>query len=341
MKITQAHMFYNQNHSVHSPCLFCSKPWVDVVDTCFNFTTHVIGNDKAYLPFTPIHNFIGDRIVSVPYTDYTCSQSDEETLFGWLDHLKRQYPKCYMRFRFTGALEIPVDLGDEWHVTHNAVYHRVPVQEEDRMYQRLSSAFRRGIRKAESYDIQIIQQNDKESLSQFYDLHTVHRSKTFGILTHPFLFYEKIYENFFKNNRGFILTASYQNANVSSILVLEYDGTFYYKFGASEIDMLHLRSNNMLFWHLLKIASARKINEVDLGLSWSTESDQGLRRFKASMGGKSYPVSTITCQPACYNMVKDQEARQVLKGISRLLTEGDLDLSTLKAAGEQMFKYFN
>ena len=127
---------------------------------------------------------------------------------------------------------------------------------------------------------------------------------------------------------------------LSSYLVLIYKSVLYYKFGASDPGGLIYRPNNALFWDLLRYASENGLHTLDLGLSLLDGTDDGLIRFKEGMGGVSSSMCLLRHDPVNYNHVKEKGIRKMLRNITQVVVETELETEQIDQLGRSLFHLF-
>jgi len=331
--------FFSRQPPDAEPSLFCSEAWIAAVDAAFAWNTGVIEAEGDYLPFTPIENRVGRRIVVQPYADCARDFSSRETLQALLSGLAGEFPHHSLSVRVGGPAAEATFEG--WRNEPKAGVYRLACGPADKMWEGLSSAFQRGVRRATRDGVQVVTATGLEDLRRFHRLFVVHRAAKFGILSPPWKFFEQLHERFFAAGRGFILEAWANGHVIAGLLVLRHRDVLYYKYGASDLTALELRPNNLLFWTLLESATRDRIREIDLGMTWSDEGDAGLRRFKESLGARFCGVSFLSRRPEDYDLDRELAVRAELRATSGRLARARDDPVALGAAGAELFRYFN
>ncbi|GJL53173.1 MAG: hypothetical protein NPIRA02_03050 [Nitrospirales bacterium] len=318
--------------------LFDSNEWIKTLLHTFSYQIYAIQQDRGMIFFAFIDDFIGKRIVSLPFSDYVKSGLNIDQLEDIIKTIERNFKDCPIKFRWDGESFKDCTIRN---LTTNIVaqYHRVDIDDEDVMLKNTSNSFRRAVAKAKKNGVSIHKSSDIESVRRFFRLFAQHRKLKFKILTPPITFFEVIFDEFFKAGNGFVLEAMLDGEVISAILLLKHKNVLYYKFGASKMEKLEYRSNNLLFWDLLCRARKDQYDIVDLGMSWCADDDIGVVRFKQSMGAISYPIAIISNTLLAEDN-KREDARQVLRDITKLIIESDPDEELLHKAGNLLFRYF-
>ncbi len=140
---------------------------------------------------------------------------------------------------------------------------------------------------------------------------------------------------------GFYLEAYTKNNDHAATLVILRSGNGWFsKFGTSDLDLLDDRPNNLLFDHLTGAVDAGEADFLDLGLSGSSESYAGLRRFKAGTGAAEFPLTYLTYYPTGYDPTSGERFRSAVSGLTAALVELDADRKTVAPISESLYRYF-
>ena len=288
--------------------------------------------------FVALEDIVGKRLISLPFSDYQMVEMSLDDARRFIEVLKKIYPGYAIHFKWAGNFG---EMNDPHiHVRQHAVYHRISVKSEARMWQEVSGAFRRGVRKAKNHKITLNIGKNKAALKRFYGLFCRHRAHKFKILSPPFLFFEEIYDHFFSTGKGFVLEALEQGHLIAGLLILEYEKGLYYKYGASDLDKLALRPNNFLFWELMKLAGRGNYDYIDLGMSWLTEADKGIVKFKESFGGRAFPIFSILAKGSDENEIHISDTQKMFRELTDILVERTMDEHAFDRLGMLLFKYF-
>lgn len=320
--------------------LFYSHGWVSVLSDEYGYDIRVLKKieSKGYMLLAFTDNFAGKKIISLPFCDYTESPLSNEELSSYIEFLSRHYADSQIIIKSAG-IQTQAFENKNWILSREAIFHRVPVQDEKTMWSVLSSPFQRGIKKAIKSGIRIGFSSGKEAIERFYKAHTRLRMEKFHSIPQAYSFFERIFDHFISKNKGFVVEAWLGDALTASIVVLLDGNRIFYKFGTSEPEYLDYRPNNLIFWELMQFAIKNKYQDIDLGLTGISEAYEGLRRFKEHMGGIPQPIRTYKWLPANFNKERDAEINGFFSAITGMIVDtGDTALS--RKAAELMYKYF-
>lgn len=106
-----------------------------------------------------------------------------------------------------------------------------------------------------------------------------------GLFPQPYIYFESLWNVLRLNNHIDILYALYNGQVISSILILKYNNTFYYEYGATNKKKLVYRPSHFLLWESIKMAHKSGYLHYDFGRT--QKNNQGLRSFKDKWGTKS------------------------------------------------------
>jgi CelD/BcsL family acetyltransferase involved in cellulose biosynthesis len=152
---------------------------------------------------------------------------------------------------------------------------------EEKLFNGLESAVRRGVRKAGQAGVRISFDTGMESVRTFFALHCRTRRRH-GLPAQPFRFFRNIQRHLLAPGQGFIATARLGNQPLASSVFFCHGRQALYKFGASDYRFQQLRPNNLVMWEAMRHGAQRGLATLNLGRT--SLSNQGLRRFKLGLG---------------------------------------------------------
>ncbi|MCB0340275.1 MAG: GNAT family N-acetyltransferase, partial [Bdellovibrionales bacterium] len=333
-----------QSHdSTLTTSLFSSPAWLDALSAEYGFEFSVLYHgDNVFegLYFVSIDDLAGKRVISLPFSDYVLSSLAPPLLAQGLNYLRLQFPAHSIIYKSADMREFGKLLGSNWSSTRQAVYHRVSIDDEEIMWNRLSESFQRGVKKAKKSNVTVNHLLNEHSLEDFYKLYCALRLEKFHSIPQPFSFFKKILDRFSLDNSASILVASVEQKPVAVLFVLFYGEVAYYKFGASDGLYLNHRPNNLLFWELLCSLRERGVTELDLGLSGGGDSYAGLRKFKESMGGNERAIEYFTCRPESPNNNSAEEFKAHLSSLTTAIVNAKLDSEQVSSLSKLIYRYF-
>jgi CelD/BcsL family acetyltransferase involved in cellulose biosynthesis len=319
--------------------VFLSPPWLEVLAQTYGFqmSALVALNERsepcAGLPFCYISDLAGDRIVSLPFSDYCDPLVAEPAQWECLvtELIKERLPitlrclNCHIPTRDPRFTRVK---SAKWHgVNLREDLHLVRQRFEVTVSQKIRQSYRRGL------CVQIAQ--DIKPLRRFFDLHLQVRKRKYRLLAQPYRFFENIWHYFMEAGKGVLMLAVYDGQVIAGSLYLEWDGTFYYKFSASDPAYLSYRPNDLLVWEGIKYAKERDCLELDLGLS--DVDQEGLLHFKRKFGSEEGEIIFLRHVPEGKGLRQEQQFRQHFDSLTPLLTHDSVPEDITEAGGEILY----
>jgi CelD/BcsL family acetyltransferase involved in cellulose biosynthesis len=222
----------------------------------------------------------GRRGVSLPFTDFcpalNAGDQDGRALYEAATGLGRERRWKYLECRSAseGWAGASPSLAFHAHVVDLAAG-------VDALFQRLDSAVRRGIRKAEGAGLQVGFSGAPEAMEGFYALHCRTRRRH-GLPPQPVRFFRNIQRHLLGPGQGFVATARLKEQPVAAGVFFYHDRQALYKFGASDYAFQQMRPNNLMMWAAMQHCAGRGCTALHLGRT--SLANEGLRRFKLSLG---------------------------------------------------------
>jgi lipid II:glycine glycyltransferase (peptidoglycan interpeptide bridge formation enzyme) len=136
----------------------------------------------------------------------------------------------------------------------------------------------------------------------------------------------------FDQGLGFILVALKNDEFLAAAVFLHWQHTLTYKYGASAVDSLSLRPNNLLFWTAIQWGCENGYTVFDMGKT--DLANTGLREFKSGWGAREMPLtySILAAEPS---HAWTGKLMPIMKIIIR-----NSPLFVCQAIGELLYKYF-
>jgi acetyltransferase-like isoleucine patch superfamily enzyme/CelD/BcsL family acetyltransferase involved in cellulose biosynthesis len=320
--------------------LFTSPPWIRAVCETYNFTpqarivTDAEGRPTDGFTWVPISDILGDRLVSLPFSDraepFVGDPANWSPLLG--DLLLTGVPltiRCQ-----DGAVPTADDrlmrAGEAaWHVTP---LDR-PLQE---LHRSISSAARRNIAAADRNDVHVEAATGLDALRTFHRLHVSLRKYKYRLLAQPFSLFERIWQEFTACDGIVTFLARVDGEPIAGAVHLVWNDVLYYKFGASLTGALPLRPNDALAWTALRWASERGLRLYDWGLSDLNQ--PGLIAYKRKWASEERRIVTLCSPSRGPNNHRDPD--QVLGDLTCLLTDDAVPDQITERAGSLLYRYF-
>lgn len=319
--------------------LFCCPPWIRAVARTYGFavkaSVRTVGSRiEAAVPYCEISDIRGDRLVSLPFSDY-CDPliGDRETWNQLVTPLLASNVPINLR-----CLRSAVPAGDErFRVKVPALWHGVNLnQSEEELWASLHSSARQNIRKARINGVSVRDGRTIDDMRTFHRMHRSLRKSKYRLLAQPLSFFENIHEEFARNDGINVLLAEHDGEPIAGIVLLEWNGTLYYKFNAS-LDQRYC-PNDLLAWHALQYGRQRGMVRFDFGLSDLEQ--PGLIRYKRKFATEEREVSFVQWRPEGYANPKGDQAGAVLHEMTALLTDAAVPDEVTRTAGEKLYRFF-
>jgi hypothetical protein len=152
---------------------------------------------------------------------------------------------------------------------------------KDELSDRCKSSVRRALRKAHDSGLTTEVSRTRESVSEFYRLHTRTRRRH-GLPPQPLRFFLNIYEEVIKAGFGFVVLVRKGSQPIAAVVFFHFGKKAIYKFGASDESLQELRGNNLAMWEGIQSLAREGAETLHFGRTSLTNA--GLRRFKLSWG---------------------------------------------------------
>jgi CelD/BcsL family acetyltransferase involved in cellulose biosynthesis len=181
--------------------------------------------------------------------------------------------------------------------------HRIDLRVgQEKLFQGLEGAMRRGVRKAERTGMRIDFDSGKESMRTFFTLHCRTRRRH-GLPPQPIRFFMNIQRHLLSLGRGFIAIARLEGRSLAAAVFLHDGRHALYKFGASDEAFQQMRPNNLLMWAAIKSCAERGLATLNLGRT--SLSNEGLRRFKLGLGAAEEEIRYMKYDFSSEQFVRD------------------------------------
>jgi hypothetical protein len=275
----------------------------------------------------------GERIVSLPFCDYTDPLVDDaatyEALVAPLIAKGRPLTTRWLRStvpRSAGALQ----------PTGAARWHGVALEASDEeRWAALGGSARRNVRAAERAGLAVRESSAMVDLEAFHAMHRHVRRTKYRLLAQPLALFANLREAF-GDDGCTVLLAEHDGEPVAGILFLRWRDTWYYKFNAS-VDLRH-RPNDLLAWQGTVRGRRRGLRLLDFGLS---DADQeGLVRYKAKYATAEADIVALSHRPEGWSDPRGDETGRLLGEMTRLLTEPSVPDDITTRAGDLLYRYF-
>ena len=322
--------------------LFHSPTWALVLSDTYGLEPEALtvvdagGRPAAGIIYCQVSDLGGDRLISLPFSDYCdpllTSRKEWEALFGAL-----RESGLPITFR---CVRCPIPPGDERLIAiKKARWHGVDLREDiHALWKNLAPTTRRSIRKARREGVKLRALDDATFLHEFYQLHQRIRKHKYRLLAQPRAFFDVIGRRFEEIDGWFPLAVEHAGKIVGTTVFLRWNDTLYYKFNASRFETLHLRPNDFLVWEGIVLGKSLGCSRLDLGLS--DEDQPGLVRFKRHFGAQEGEIRFLRYRPCGLAEDREKKMSVFLQEITSLLTDPAVPDEISNRAGALFYRFF-
>src|SRR5579859_3708289 len=322
--------------------LFHSPDWMRVIQRTYELDIHAcmmldkLGKPIAGIPYSRVHDVKGQRIVSLPFSDYCDPLVNDNNQWDCLinELLGTQQP-VHLR-----CLHNPIPLVDKrFKMRKQAMWHCMDLQADlDTLWDGIHDSARRAYRKAQRNGVTVKIADDEQMLRAFFELHLRVRKNKYHLIAQPYAFFCHIWQEFVEKGNGVLMLAMLGDTIIGGILFLEWQGTLFYKFNASSMAHLAYRPNNLLMWEGIKYAKEKGYTTLDFGLS---DLDQpGLLRYKQQFASEYKPISFLQYRPTETLSLAEQQINDLRPQLPDLFTDQSDPDSVTEKAGDVLYRYF-
>jgi CelD/BcsL family acetyltransferase involved in cellulose biosynthesis len=320
---------------------FHSPAWMRVLAETYHLDVRAIvlldelGRPRAGMPFCRISDIMGERVVSLPFSDYC------DPFVGGADDWSRLVDGllaegCPISIRCLHSRLPCAD--DRFTLVKQARWHGADLRADlASLWRGLHDSSRRAVQKAQRQGVVVRLARDTEELRAFHDMHLRVRKYKYHLLAQPYAFFERIWRHFVAEGRGALLLAIHEDRIISGVMLLEWQDVLYYKFNASVPATLACRPNDLLMWETIRYGKARGCSQLDLGLSdWDQE---GLIRYKRKFATCEGVISSVLHSPDTEQLRQQREMRSMFGRLTNAFTDESVPDEVSKTAGELLYRF--
>ena len=254
------------------------------------------GNHKivAGMPVTLVQSKItGRRLESLPCAQY-CNPliSDKEQCAAFIlfmENYIKEHRIKYAELRLSDEffqVNQPSDQSVQDHCVHLLNLERTL----DDIRRSFHKSVRRGIDKAHKDGLDLVVGATINDVRQLYRLYLQMR-KDHGLIPFPYKFFANMWTLLAARGYIEVLHAAYQGGIISSMLLLKYNDTVIYEYGASISAMMRYRPSHFLLWEAIKRAHAQGYRKFDFGRTH--KKNEGLFGFKEKWGAEQHDLHYV------------------------------------------------
>lgn len=320
--------------------IFHSAAWAKVLIETYGHVPFYLRYSKgeetaALLPLMEVKSpFTGTRGVCLPFSDFCAPlifdggdpERMRETLFSL--GRKRRWKSIEIRGRapFVPESALPSAI----HFAHTLDLRRHP----DQLFAGFDSSVRRAIRKAKRQGVSARISRSRESMRSFYRLHEKTRRRH-GLPPQPLSFFLNLHREIVEPGNGFVVLAEQSAQPVAGAVFLHSGRQAVFKFGASDKAFQADRGSNLMMWRGIEFLAESGAESLHFGRT--SQSNEGLRRFKRGWGTQEERLPYYQCHPASEAWVP---SRETLSGLHNHLFRR-LPLALNRLAGSLLYPHLD
>ena len=323
--------------------VFHSPSWIQVICETYGWEAHAYllldeqGEPTAGIPFCRIEDMLGERVVTLPFSDHCDPLVDEpESWVILIDRLLKEH--CPVNVR---CLHNSLPIADaRFELAKQAKWHRLDLRpDRDVLWRAMHDSTHRAIRKSQRENVAMRIAESETELRAFFEMHLKVRKYKYSLLAQPYSFFQNIWRRFVDTQQGFLLLALHDDRVVAGDFFLIWKDTLYYKFNASLHDDLSHRPNDLLIWEAIERGKEMGLSYLDFGLS---DIDQdGLVRYKRKFGTEERTISFLRFSPNGGATRAQKEIRDLLGKLTTRFTDQMVPDTITERAGEDLYRLFS
>ncbi len=272
-------------------------------------------------------------MVSLPFSDYCfplgLGKTDVHRIL--IDILKE--PELRAKFiEIRGPLEGPSDFAAcPYYKRH---FMRLSADPQEVLKGVDKRTIQYNIRKARREGVEIIEDNSRKGIGEFYRLYVLTRKKH-GVPHQPLRFFQALSRNVMDCGQASLLLATYKSLVIAAGLFMKLNKTVYYKYNVSDPDFLAKTApNHLLTWTAIERACVDGFESLDFGRT--APDNMGLMRYKKMWGAEvqDLPYFYHPASAASSTNAENGRIYKLTKGIWRHLPE-----SIVSRLGPTIMKY--
>ena len=308
---------YVLSHSEGTP--FHLSYWLKTIYETYKFEPLLfVQKDRnnqitGLIPSFYIKSFlIGNRIVSIPFSDYGGPLFDDcEKINDSLGMLIEKFKNKVKYFEFRSSL--PKNNGNNcynYYKRHILELSKDPADVKKKINKR---TIQYSIRKAIKSGVEIEENNTIDGIMNFFRLNSLTRKKH-GVPRQPKKYFINLFENMVKKDIAYAIFANINAKIVAGSIFFKFNNTIHYKYNASDPEYLKsYKPNHLLTWYAIEKACIDGFQYLDFGRT--SPDNKGLMRYK-----KMWGAEPIDCHYNYYPEVMGVTSMQEDGFLYKLLT---------------------
>lgn len=273
--------------------------WAQILSQIYSYPIYSIilesdGEIGGILPLVRVKSkFFGDRLVSMPFSDYggIVADSEENADIIWkeAEALTRKLGVDYIEVR------MPCRSLEECHQTYISGHsYLVDLGDtEEEIWGRLEKRTRNGIRSAQRRGMKAIAVTNESELREYYALHQI-TMRRHGSPCHPYRFFEELWSVFSSLGVIRILLGRMEGKTIAGAIFLSNNGRIHYWSSVSLDEAHRMNAGNLILWEAMIEGKRSGCHSIDMG---RTRPGTGVDLFKRGWGGKSIELNHLYYSP--------------------------------------------
>jgi len=324
--------------------VFNSPAWLAVLEQTYGWKSSAFvamdggGEPQAGIAFFHIDDLIGERNVTLPFSDFCDPLGCDAHVWRTLGN-RLIAQGCPVKVR---CLHNEAPLGDERFAEANrARWHGIDLRPDlGTLWRNLDRTARQCIEKACRAGVCVEPAVEQSGLRTFFEMHLRVRKYKYHMLAQPYRFFEAIWEHFIEPGHGVLLLARSGDHIIAGGLFLLWEGGLYYKFNTSDPTGTDQRPNDLLVWTGIQYAKEHRCSLFDFGLSdWD---QTGLVHYKRKFGTYEKTIHFLHYIPESVgsNSQHETRIRELFPQVTNLLTQAEVPDTITEQAGSVLYRYF-
>lgn len=161
---------------------------------------------------------------------------------------------------------------------------------EEELLKKMHPKTRYNLRLAEKRGVKVVEDDSEKDFEEYWRL-TEETTKRQGFFAHTKKYHQQIWQTMVLSGTGHLFKAVFQDEVLTTWIVFELNGVWYYPYGASSHKHREVMASNLMMWEVIKFAKKQGGRMFDLWGSLGPEpktSDPwyGFHRFKQGYGAE-------------------------------------------------------
>jgi CelD/BcsL family acetyltransferase involved in cellulose biosynthesis len=321
--------------------VFASPPWFEVLSETYGLgiRASVLRDGdtiKGLVPYCHVRDIRGERIVSVPFSDFCDPLAD--SLDDWramvAPLVATGVPSIFRLVHNT------VPLSDaRFRVADTHLWMATDIAgTPDDMFEAVSRNARESVIRSRKRGVTTRVTTSAADVTTYWKMQIAIRKSKHRLLAQPEAFFQNLRDRFDAEGRFMLVLAEGCGGVVSGSVFLEWGDTLFYKYNASVANAFG--ANDLVLWQAISYAAEKGLKLVDFGLSEAEH--EGLIRFKRKWTSQERPLHWLRSNDAKPLPANTQGAAvgAVLGDLTELLTRDNVPNEISADVGALLYRFF-